>query len=115
VNGISGPPIVANRSTTEILLQYMRSLLARSGGSRQVKLPQGRILIPGVVTHATNVVEHPELVADRILVARGRRLGVATEVERARRAAARCKFPYTVANGRQPLPGELSYALRAGD
>lgn len=33
----------------------------------QVKLPQGKILIPGVVSHATNAVEHPELVADRIL------------------------------------------------
>ena len=34
---------------------------------REVKLPDGKILIPGVVSHATNVVEHPELVADRIL------------------------------------------------
>jgi 5-methyltetrahydropteroyltriglutamate--homocysteine methyltransferase len=34
---------------------------------REVKLPPGKILIPGVVSHATNVVEHPELVADRIL------------------------------------------------
>ncbi len=34
---------------------------------RDVKLPEGKILIPGVVTHHTNVVEHPELVADRIL------------------------------------------------
>ena len=33
----------------------------------QVKLPQGKILIPGVVSHATNVVEHPELVAERIV------------------------------------------------
>ena len=32
----------------------------------EVKLPQGKILIPGVVSHATNVVEHPELVAERI-------------------------------------------------
>ncbi len=32
-----------------------------------VKLPDGKILIPGVVSHATNVVEHPELVADRLL------------------------------------------------
>jgi 5-methyltetrahydropteroyltriglutamate--homocysteine methyltransferase len=32
-----------------------------------VKLPPGRILIPGVVSHATNVLEHPELVADRLL------------------------------------------------
>jgi len=34
---------------------------------RDVKLPEGKILIPGVVTHHTNVVEHPELVADRII------------------------------------------------
>jgi 5-methyltetrahydropteroyltriglutamate--homocysteine methyltransferase len=33
---------------------------------RDVKLPDDKILIPGVVSHATNVVEHPELVADRI-------------------------------------------------
>jgi len=32
-----------------------------------VKLPKGRILIPGVVSHATNVVEHPELIAQRIM------------------------------------------------
>jgi 5-methyltetrahydropteroyltriglutamate--homocysteine methyltransferase len=32
----------------------------------QVKLPAGKILIPGIVTHCTNVVEHPELVAWRI-------------------------------------------------
>ena len=30
------------------------------------RLPEGKILIPGVVSHATNVVEHPELVAQRI-------------------------------------------------
>ena len=34
---------------------------------RDVKLPDGKTLIPGVVSHATNVVEHPELVADRIV------------------------------------------------
>jgi 5-methyltetrahydropteroyltriglutamate--homocysteine methyltransferase len=33
----------------------------------QVKLPEGKILIPGVVSHATNVVEHPELVAERLV------------------------------------------------
>jgi 5-methyltetrahydropteroyltriglutamate--homocysteine methyltransferase len=32
-----------------------------------VKLPPGKILIPGVISHATNVVEHPELVAERIV------------------------------------------------
>ncbi|MGH3098177.1 MAG: cobalamin-independent methionine synthase II family protein [Streptosporangiales bacterium] len=31
-----------------------------------VTLPDGKILVPGVVTHATNVIEHPELVAERI-------------------------------------------------
>ncbi len=31
-----------------------------------VKLPPGKIIIPGVVTHSTDVVEHPELVAQRI-------------------------------------------------
>ena len=31
-----------------------------------VKLPDGKILIPGVVTHSTNLIEHPELVAERI-------------------------------------------------
>jgi 5-methyltetrahydropteroyltriglutamate--homocysteine methyltransferase len=32
-----------------------------------VKLPAGKLLIPGVISHATNVVEHPRLVAERIL------------------------------------------------
>jgi len=31
-----------------------------------VRLPTGKILIPGVVSHATNVLEHPELVAERL-------------------------------------------------
>jgi 5-methyltetrahydropteroyltriglutamate--homocysteine methyltransferase len=34
---------------------------------QDVKLPDDKILLPGVVSHATNVVEHPELVCDRIL------------------------------------------------
>jgi 5-methyltetrahydropteroyltriglutamate--homocysteine methyltransferase len=34
---------------------------------KDVKLPRGKVLIPGVISHATNVVEHPELVAERIL------------------------------------------------
>jgi 5-methyltetrahydropteroyltriglutamate--homocysteine methyltransferase len=33
---------------------------------QDVKLPDGKVLIPGVISHATNVVEHPELVAERI-------------------------------------------------
>ncbi|MGP0071423.1 MAG: cobalamin-independent methionine synthase II family protein [Bryobacteraceae bacterium] len=34
---------------------------------RDVKLPAGKAVIPGVVTHKTNVLEHPEVVAERIV------------------------------------------------
>src|SRR5262249_54346878 len=34
---------------------------------QSVKLAPGKILIPGVISHATNIVEHPELVAERIV------------------------------------------------
>jgi 5-methyltetrahydropteroyltriglutamate--homocysteine methyltransferase len=34
---------------------------------QDVELPEGKLILPGVVSHATNVVEHPELVAQRIL------------------------------------------------
>jgi 5-methyltetrahydropteroyltriglutamate--homocysteine methyltransferase len=40
----------------------------------EVKLPPGKIVIPGVVTHSTDVVEHPEVVAQRI-ARYARRLG----------------------------------------
>jgi 5-methyltetrahydropteroyltriglutamate--homocysteine methyltransferase len=33
---------------------------------RDVKLPAGKILIPGVIDSTTNFIEHPELVAERI-------------------------------------------------
>ena len=32
-----------------------------------VALPDGKVLLPGVICHATNVIEHPECVAERIL------------------------------------------------
>src|SRR5499426_2272454 len=32
----------------------------------RVRLPEGKILIPGVISHTTNLVEHPELIAERI-------------------------------------------------
>jgi 5-methyltetrahydropteroyltriglutamate--homocysteine methyltransferase len=32
-----------------------------------VKLPEEKVLVPGVVTHHTNVVEHPDLVAERLV------------------------------------------------
>ena len=34
---------------------------------QDTRLPEGKVIIPGVVSHATNVVEHPDLVADRIV------------------------------------------------
>ncbi|PWU01231.1 MAG: methionine synthase [Terriglobia bacterium] len=32
----------------------------------QVKIPEGKAIIPGVITHASNIVEHPEWIAERI-------------------------------------------------
>lgn len=34
---------------------------------KSVRLPEGKVLAPGLVSHGTNVVEHPELVAERII------------------------------------------------
>jgi len=33
---------------------------------KNIKLPEGKIILPGVVSHSTNLIEHPELVAERI-------------------------------------------------
>ena len=32
-----------------------------------IKIPEGKVLCPGVITHASNIVEHPELIAERII------------------------------------------------
>jgi 5-methyltetrahydropteroyltriglutamate--homocysteine methyltransferase len=34
---------------------------------RDVRLPEGKVLIPGVVGHASDFIEHPQLVADRLV------------------------------------------------
>src|SRR5689334_8695305 len=34
---------------------------------REAKIPDGAVLIPGVISHSTVLVEHPELIAQRIL------------------------------------------------
>jgi 5-methyltetrahydropteroyltriglutamate--homocysteine methyltransferase len=34
---------------------------------QEVRLPDDKLLVPGVVTHKTPVVEHPEVVADGLL------------------------------------------------
>ena len=33
----------------------------------QVKVPDGRVVCPGVITHASNIVEHPQLIAERLM------------------------------------------------
>jgi 5-methyltetrahydropteroyltriglutamate--homocysteine methyltransferase len=33
----------------------------------EVKLPEGKVLVPGVVGHATDIVEHPRAIADRLV------------------------------------------------
>jgi 5-methyltetrahydropteroyltriglutamate--homocysteine methyltransferase len=33
----------------------------------RVKLPDGKVLCPGVITHASNIVEHPEWIAERLI------------------------------------------------
>jgi 5-methyltetrahydropteroyltriglutamate--homocysteine methyltransferase len=33
----------------------------------RVNVPDGKVLVPGVITHASNIVEHPELIAERIV------------------------------------------------
>jgi 5-methyltetrahydropteroyltriglutamate--homocysteine methyltransferase len=35
--------------------------------AQSVKLPAGKVLVPGVISHATNIVEPPELVCERIV------------------------------------------------
>jgi 5-methyltetrahydropteroyltriglutamate--homocysteine methyltransferase len=65
------------RDITDLLLSVRAGCYSVEAGNarhehewkvwRDVKLPEGKILMPGVVSHATNVVEHPEVVADRIV------------------------------------------------
>jgi len=33
----------------------------------RTRLPDGKMILPGVVSHSTNLIEHPELIADRIM------------------------------------------------
>jgi 5-methyltetrahydropteroyltriglutamate--homocysteine methyltransferase len=33
----------------------------------RIKLPEGKVICPGVITHASNIVEHPELICERLL------------------------------------------------
>ena len=33
----------------------------------RIKVPEGKVVCPGMITHASNIVEHPELIAERIM------------------------------------------------
>ncbi len=65
------------REVVDLLLQVKASQYSFEAANAQhehewkvwkdVTLPAGKALIPGVVTHKTTVLEHPEVVADRIV------------------------------------------------
>ncbi|MFZ3236106.1 MAG: cobalamin-independent methionine synthase II family protein [Stellaceae bacterium] len=73
-----GPHVsdIAMRDIVEVMLKVNAQAYSFEAGNvrhehewkvwQEVKLPEGKLILPGVVSHATNVVEHPELVADRI-------------------------------------------------
>jgi 5-methyltetrahydropteroyltriglutamate--homocysteine methyltransferase len=61
-----------------------------------VKLPEGKVLIPGCITHASVIVEHPELVAERIV-----RLAKIVGRERVM-ASSDCGFASTLAPNERP-------------
>ena len=68
---------VALKDIVDLILQLNVGALVIEGANprhehewrvwESAKLPEGRVLVPGVISHATNVVEHPELVAERIV------------------------------------------------
>jgi 5-methyltetrahydropteroyltriglutamate--homocysteine methyltransferase len=65
------------RDIVEVMLQINAGAYSFEGANarheheyrvwEEVKLPDDKLILPGIVSHATNVVEHPELVAERIL------------------------------------------------
>jgi len=70
-----------------------------------VKLPDGKVLVPGCITHASVIVEHPELVADRIV-----RLAKIVGRERVI-AGTDCGFASTLVPGERPeVEAEIVWA-----
>src|SRR3974377_1465687 len=67
---------IAMRDIVEVMLAVNAGAYSFEAGNvrhehewrvwQDVKLPDGKLLIPGVVSHATNVIEHPALVAGRV-------------------------------------------------
>jgi len=78
--GINQGPRVHESSLTEII-EYVLKINAGSFSFEaanprheheyhlfeRVKLPDGKVLCPGVITHASNIVEHPEWIAERLV------------------------------------------------
>jgi 5-methyltetrahydropteroyltriglutamate--homocysteine methyltransferase len=62
----------------------------------EVRLPGDKVLVPGVITHASVIVEHPDLVAERIM-----RLAGAVGRERVM-ASSDCGFASTLRPGERP-------------
>jgi 5-methyltetrahydropteroyltriglutamate--homocysteine methyltransferase len=64
------------RDIVDLVLQVKAGAYALEAGNprhehewrvwEEVRLPEGKTLIPGVISHSTPVVEHPELVAERL-------------------------------------------------
>ncbi len=70
-----------------------------------IKLPEDKVLIPGCITHASVVVEHPELVAERIV-----RLAKVVGRERVI-AGTDCGFASTLVPGQRPeIEAEIVWA-----
>ncbi len=67
---------IAMRDIVEVMLRIEAGAYSFEAGNvrhehewavwKDTKLPDDKLILPGVVSHATNVVEHPELVAERI-------------------------------------------------
>ena len=67
---------VAMRDIVELMLRIEAGAYSFEAGNvrhehewavwKDTRLPDDKVILPGVVSHATNVVEHPELVAERI-------------------------------------------------
>src|SRR5262249_40420440 len=67
---------IAMRDIVEVMLSINAGAYSFEAGNvrhehewsvwKDVRLPDDKLILPGVVSHATNVVEHPELVAERI-------------------------------------------------
>ena len=72
---------------------------------QSVKLPDGKVLMPGCITHASVIVEHPELVAERIV-----RLAKLVGRERVM-ASSDCGFASTLSpNERPEIEPEIVWA-----